>query len=85
MDFGTDRIYRVYTTDTVDAFGNPVQKGDSDFNIPVTELTIPQWPNGTNMGVCGAYPGDQYCGGGGLVHINGYLWNASPVTDNILK
>jgi len=86
MDFGTDRIYRVYTTDTVDTFGNPVSAGDSDLNIPVSELTTPQLPGGGgNMPVCGAYPGDQFCGGGGLVHVNGFLWNASPVTDNILK
>ena len=85
MDFGTDRIYRIYTTDTVDTFGNPVSAGDSDFNIPVSEITTPQLPNGDNMPVCGAYPGDQYCGGGGLVNINGFLWNASPITDNILK
>jgi len=86
LDFGTDRIYRVYTEDTTDEFGIDFAAGESDFNIPVSEETPPQLPNGGDMPTCGAYPANtQWCGGGSLTTVNNFLWNASPVTDNILK
>jgi hypothetical protein len=85
LDFGTDRIYRVYPEDTFDALGSPVSAGDSDFSIPVMEQSIPTLPLGGDLQLCGADGGTQYCGGGGLAAAYGKLWNASPVTDHILK
>ena len=86
LDFGTDRIYRVYTEDSTDEFGNNFTAGESDFNIPISEETAPQLPNGGDMPTCGAYPkSTQWCGGGSLTTVNNFLWNASPVTDSILK
>jgi subtilisin-like proprotein convertase family protein len=87
-DFGTDRIYRVYPQDIYDTDGLTLlfNAGDSDFNIPITDTDNPPVnSDGNPIAACGATPGTQYCGGGGLTYALNYLWNASPVTDDIIK
>jgi len=88
VDFGTDRIYRVYPEDVYDTDEVTLlfSAGDSDFNIPITDTdTPPINSDGNPIGFCGADSGTQYCGGGGLTFAENFLWNASPVTDNIIK
>ena len=72
LDFGTDRIYRVYTEDSTDEFGNEFSAGESDKNIPISEVSAPQLPNNNgDMPFCGAYPQQtQWCGGGSLTKVN---------------
>ncbi len=87
-DFGTDRIYRVYPIDTYDRPGGTLlfRAGDSDFNIPLTDTNVPPVnSDGQVVATCGATPAPQYCGGGGLTFALNYLWNASPITDDIIK
>jgi len=89
LDFGTDRIYRVYPEDVYDTDGITLlfSAGDSDFNIPVVDVDDPPInSDGNPIGSCGsAIPAGQYCGGGGLTFALNFLWNASPVTDDIIK
>lgn len=89
LDFGTDRIYRVYPKDVFDTDGTTLlhSAGDSDLNIPVTDTDNPPInSDGNSIGSCGsAIPAGQYCGGGGLTFADNFLWNASPVTDDIIK
>ena len=89
LDFGTDRIYKVYPEQVIDEDGTVHEAGDSDFNFPVSEPNDDGHlldPAGNPLPTCGAYPENtQYCGGGGLDFVNPYLWNASPVTDQIIK
>ena len=89
-DFATDRIYRVYPetvydTDDVTVLFNP---GDSDLNIPLYDANDPPInSDGSAITSCftNASGVNQYCGGGGLTFARNYLWNASPVTDDIIK
>lgn len=89
-DFGTDRIYRVYPEtvydeDDVTILFNP---GDSDLNIPIPDANNPPInSDGNAIGSCFSDVSGtpQYCGGGGLTFAKNYLWNASPVTDDIIK
>lgn len=88
LDFGTDRIYRVYPEDVLDEDGVTVlfNAGDSDFNIPVTDTDNPPLnSDGNPIPTCGAIPAGQYCGGGGLTFAENFLWNSSPITDDIIK
>jgi hypothetical protein len=95
VDFATDRIYRTFPSDAYDDLGtsNPgddvllFEAGDSDFNIPITDADNPPInSDGVSIGTCAnALPAGQYCGGGGLTFAQNYLWNASPITDNIIK
>lgn len=90
VDFGTDRIYRVYPEtvydeDDVTILFNP---GDSDLNIPLVDANDPPInSDGNAIGSCFSDSnGDRhYCGGGGLTFALNYLWNASPLTDDIIK
>src|SRR5690606_2052967 len=61
--------------------------GDSDLNIPLTDADNPPInSDGVPIGTCAsAIPAGQYCGGGGITFALNYLWNASPITDNIIK
>ena len=81
VDFGTDRIYRVYPEDVYDEDEVTLlfSAGDSDLNIPITDNLPSPIP------FCGADGGTQICGGGGLTFAENFLWNASPVTDDIIK
>jgi hypothetical protein len=95
LDFGTDRIYKVYPQQVTDEDGTVHEAGDSPFNFPVDEPngTSLLDPGGNPLAACSAYfdpspPANQtaqYCGGGGLEIVNQSLWNASPVTDQIIK
>lgn len=94
VDFGTDRIYRVYPEDVYDDMGTAdtsddtllFSAGDSDLNIPLADTDNPPInSDGTPIPTCGASPAGQYCGGGGLTFAENYLWNASPITDDIIK
>ena len=95
VDFATDRIYRTYPSDVIDDQGTSDPSddvtlffaGDSDFNIPLTDADNPPFnSDGVAIGSCSsAVPAGQYCGGGGLTFAENYLWNASPITDNIIK
>jgi len=89
LDFGTDRIYKVYPQQVTDVDGTVHEAGDSDFNFPVSEPNGDGHlldPGGNPLQTCGAHPvNTQYCGGGGLAFVNPYLWNASPITDQIIK
>jgi hypothetical protein len=94
LDFGTDRIYKVYPKQVTDEDGTVHEAGDSPFNFPVDEPNDDGHllaPGGGPLPACGAYfdpvvgQTAQYCGGGGLAIVNNSLWNASPVTDQILK
>jgi len=80
VDFGTDRIYRVYPDNVYDTDEVTLlfSAGDSDFNIPLTDTnsTAPQ---------CNVEHAGQICGGGGLTFAENFLWNASPITDDIIK
>jgi len=90
VDFGTDRIYRTYPeqvldTDEITVLFSP---GDSDLNLPLQDVNDPPInSDGTPIGRCGTdISGDNvYCGGGGLTFAQNFLWNASPVTDDIIK
>ena len=88
-DFATDRIYRTYPTEILDTDDVTVlfSPGDSDFNISLTDTdTPPINSDGVPIGTCSnAIPAGQYCGGGGLTFAENFLWNASPITDNIIK
>lgn len=88
-DFATDRIYRVYP-ETVYNDDDTVKfnPGDSDLNIPLTDANDPP-VNSDNQDIRSCFTdvqgNKQYCGGGGLTYALNYLWNASPVTDDIIK
>ena len=95
VDFATDRIYRTYPSDVIDDQGTSdpsddillFSAGDSDLNIPLTDADNPPInSDGVPIGTCSsAIPAGQYCGGGGITLALNYLWNASPITDNIIK
>ncbi len=89
VDFGTDRIYRVYPQDVYDTDEVTLlfSAGDSDFNLPIADTDAPPInSDGNPIGTCAsATPAGQYCGGGGLTFAENFLWNASPVTDDIIK
>lgn len=95
VDFATDRIYRTYPMDVIDDQGTSdpsdditlFSAGDSDLNIPLTDADNPPInSDGNPIGTCSsAVPAGQYCGGGGITFALNYLWNASPITDNIIK
>lgn len=80
-DFGSDRIYRVYPDTVYDTDGTTVlfDAGDSDFNIPLTDNPATTSPQ------CNVEFVGQVCGGGGLTFAQNFFWNASPVTDEIIK
>lgn len=89
-DFGTDRIYRVYPDTVYDTDGTTIlfNPGDSDLNIPLADANDPPInSDGNAIGSCFRNTAGQrqYCGGGGLTFARNYLWNASPVTDDIIK
>ena len=88
-DWATDRIYRVYPQDVydVDEITILFSPGDSDLNIPLTDANDPPInSDGSPIGSCAsATPAGQYCGGGGLTFAENFLWNASPITDDIIK
>ena len=81
LDFGTDRIYRVYAEDVYDVDGITLlfSAGDSDFNIPVSD------PAGATAPVCNVDFVGQICGGGGLTFAENFIWNATPIADDIYK
>lgn len=81
LDWGTDRIYRVYPEDVFDPDSGALlfSAGDSDFNIPVEDNP------GSSATPCNVDYAGQICGGGGLTFAENYLWNASPITDDIIK
>jgi len=89
VDFATDRIYRVYPNDILDTDEITVlfSAGDSDLNIPLSDANDPPInSDGTPIGSCAsATPAGQYCGGGGITFAENFLWNASPITDDIIK
>ena len=89
VDFATDRIYRVYPNDVFDTDEVTVlfSAGDSDLNLPLTDANHPPInSDGTPIGSCAsATPAGQYCGGGGITFAENFLWNASPITDDIIK
>lgn len=94
VDFGTDRVYRVYPEDVYDDQGTTdtaddillFSAGDSDLNLPLADTDNPPInSDGNPIPSCGATPAGQYCGGGGLTFAENYLWNASPITDDITK
>jgi len=89
VDFATDRIYRVYPNDVLDTDEITVlfSAGDSDLNLPLTDANDPPInSDGTPIGSCNsATPAGQYCGGGGITFADNFLWNASPITDDIIK
>lgn len=89
LDFATDRIYRTYPNEVLDSDDTTIlfSPGDSDFNIPLTDADNPPInSDGVAIGTCSsALPAGQYCGGGGLTFAQNFLWNASPITDNIIK
>lgn len=89
VDFATDRIYRTFPNQILDTDDITVlfEAGDSDFNIPLTDADDPPInSDGVPIGTCSsAVPAGQYCGGGGLTFAENFLWNASPITDNIIK
>ncbi len=89
VDFATDRIYRTYPSEVLDTDEITVlfSPGDSDLNIPLTDADNPPInSDGVPIGTCSsAIPAGQYCGGGGLTFAQNFLWNASPITDNIIK
>ena len=70
VDAGTDRIYRVYPHDVLADDDITVLHNAGDSNF-----NIPLTDNDTNHPVTG----------GGLTSANNFLWNASPVTDDIIK
>jgi hypothetical protein len=89
-DFATDRIYRVYPEAVFDTDGSTVlfNAGDSDLNVPLADANDPPInSDGNAIGACFTLPSGErhYCGGGGLTFARNYLWNASPVTDDIIK
>lgn len=89
LDFATDRIYRTYPAEVLaeDEVTVLFSPGDSDLNIPVADADNPPInSDGIPIGTCAsAVPAGQYCGGGGLTYARNFLWNASPITDNIIK
>lgn len=90
VDFGTDRIYRVYPETVYDTDGLTVlfNPGDSDFNLPIADNGNPPVDgDGTPVASCFEQPVgiQQYCGGGDLTFAENFLWNSSPVTDDIIK
>ena len=89
LDWASDRIYRVYPSDVYDSDGSTLlfNAGDSDFNIPIDDTDDPPLnSDGSPVPSCGgAIPSGQYCGGGGLTFALNYFWNASPITDDIIK
>jgi hypothetical protein len=89
VDFGTDRIYRTFPNEILDTDEITVlfSPGDSDFSIPLSDADNPPInSDGISIGTCSnAIPAGQYCGGGGLTFAENFLWNASPITDNIIK
>ncbi|WP_197474975.1 DUF5011 domain-containing protein, partial [Oleiphilus sp. HI0079] len=79
VDVWSDRIYRVYPEtvfdeDEVTVLNNP---GDSDFNIPIPDNIPNGLPFCDNQATCR--------GGGSLTFARNFFWNASPVTDDIVK
>jgi hypothetical protein len=89
LDFATDRIYRTYPAELLDEDEVSIlfSPGDSDLNIPVADADNPPInSDGVPVGTCAsAIPAGQYCGGGGLTYAKNFLWNASPITDDIIK
>ena len=90
LDFGTDRIYRIYPEDVYDSDGITLlfNAGDSDFNIPVADAEDPPInSDGNPIGACDTdgLGNNIYCGGGGLTFAENFIWNATPVADNIYK
>lgn len=82
VDFGTDRIYRVYPEDIYDDMGTSdvgddvllFSAGDSDLNLPLADTDNPPInSDGNPIPTCGATPAGQYCGGGGLTFAENYL------------
>jgi len=69
VDSGTDRIYRVYPYDIL-ADDDTILHAAGD-----SDFNIPLEDNGTDSPVTG----------GGLTSANNFLWNASPVSDDIIK
>jgi Bacterial surface protein, Ig-like domain len=78
LDFWTDRIYRVYPETVLDTDGLTVlhNPGDSDFNLPIPD-NLTGTPPCDTQATCLA--------GGGLTFAGNFFWNASPVTDDIIK
>ena len=79
VDVWSDRIYRVYPDTVYDEDGVTVlhNPGDSDFNIPIPDNI----PNG--LAFCDTQATCR--GGGSLTFARNFFWNASPVTDDIIK
>ena len=83
LDFGTDRIYKVYPQQVTDADGTVHEAGDSDFNFPVSEPNEDGHllnPLGNPLETCDAYfdpdtSTAQYCGGGGIDIIYPYIYS----------
>lgn len=69
VDFGTDRIYRTLPEDVFAADGVTITHAAGESNF-----NIPIIDNGTTGPT-----------GGGLTFASNFLWNASPVTDDIIK
>jgi len=69
VDFGTDRIYRTYPEDVLDSDNVTVL-----FSAGESDFNLPLADNGTNGPT-----------GGGLAFAKNFLWNASPITDDIIK
>lgn len=69
VDFGTDRIYRTYPEDILDTDGLTILNSAGD-----SDFNIPLADNGANI-----------TGGGGLTFAKNFLWNASPISDDIIK
>jgi len=79
LDQWSDRIYRVYPETVYDEDGFTILKnpGDSDFNIPVPDNLPNGLPFCDTQNSCRA--------GGSLTFARNFFWNASPVTDDIIK
>jgi hypothetical protein len=75
VDLFTDRIYKVNKNVTYEDDGVTIKNspGDSEFSLPLPDnVSSPACPVGI-------------CGGGSLTFAGNYLWNASPVTADIVK
>lgn len=81
LDYGTDRVYRVYPQQVLDDDGVTVlaNQGESDFNIPIPD----NLPNSVTSPDCSTQA--KCTGGGALTFANNFFWNSSPVTDDIIK
>jgi len=69
VDFGTDRIYRTYPKDVLDTDEITIL-----FTAGESDFNLPLTDSGTDGST-----------GGGLTFANNFLWNSSPITDQIIK